>query len=445
MVDARRRRGSTRSPASTPSAISRRWKSARDLPRPAPPASARASRPADAPQRRAPACAASGSAASRSRRCTAARASPGRPAAASRSSRRGRRPRGACPGSTRAAMTASARSTCCQTVARSAWSSPSGWKNGTASSRIAGVVGGEQVLRPARAAARRRCRRASRRPDVALALEEHEPLRPVAVGVLRPRRRAAAGRAAAPSGRARAASRPAPGRRRACPSRRPSTARARAAPGSGPARCARARAGSPAGRRPPSPTATAAGATRAPAGDAPSRTGSRPRSSSARRARSRRCGRSDAPVMRKLSALGRGGDDRRGTAAGATGRRRTAASSPPDRSMTVPPAASMRKKPSREAPADVGVGHRRAGRRRVPSRVKRDRHGVGAVVAVERDVVREQEATRRAVEHFDRELELVAVARRPAAHLDQAARVLVDPAAAARQPSRRPTARRAGA
>ena len=37
---------------------------------------------------------------------------------------------------------------------------------------------------PARAPARRRCRRASRRPDVALAIEEHEPLRPVAVGVL---------------------------------------------------------------------------------------------------------------------------------------------------------------------------------------------------------------------------------------------------------------------
>ena len=86
--------------------------------------------------------------------------------------------------------------------------------------------------------------------DAALALEEHEPLRPVAVGVLLLRRRAPAGRASARTGRARAAARPGPGTRRACPSRRRSTAPGRAARGSGSARCARTTAGSPAAARP---------------------------------------------------------------------------------------------------------------------------------------------------------------------------------------------------
>ena len=62
----------------------------------------------------------------------------------------------------RARSRASARSTCCQIVACSACASPSAWKNGTDSSRIAASSRREQVLGEREHAARTRCRRASR-------------------------------------------------------------------------------------------------------------------------------------------------------------------------------------------------------------------------------------------------------------------------------------------
>ena len=89
---------------------------------------------------------ASGSGGSPSRHCTGARAWRGPPAAASRSNRRGRRRRGACRGSRAAPITFSARSTCPQIVAFSAWSSPSGWKNGTISSSSDASSEADEVL-----------------------------------------------------------------------------------------------------------------------------------------------------------------------------------------------------------------------------------------------------------------------------------------------------------
>ena len=162
-----------------------------------------------------------------------ARASPGRPAAASRSSRRGRRPRGACRQS-RAARSARARARRAPARWRAAPSaSPSGWKIRHSSSRIAAsppairywasASSGQNTMSPCE----------SPGTDAALALEEHEPLRPVAVGILALAYAQQQLAHRLPCGRARAATRPDPGTRRACPSRRPSTARGRAARDSG--------------------------------------------------------------------------------------------------------------------------------------------------------------------------------------------------------------------
>ncbi len=66
-----------------------------------------------------------------------------------------------------------------------------------------------------------------------------------------------------------------------------------------------------------------------------------------------------------------------------------------------------------EATAELGIG---IGTHDDAAAVLReaDRHGLGAVVAGERHVMREQESARRARENLDRQLELVAVRRRAA-------------------------------
>ena len=128
-----------------------------------------------------------------------ARASPGRPAAASRSSRRGRRPPARCRRSCAArsararARRAPDRAGACRAVA-----SRSGWKNGSSveDRRVAAreQVLGEREQRPEHDVAVRVAG-----ADAALALEEHEPLRPVAVAAFCAfESRAATGRASAP-------------------------------------------------------------------------------------------------------------------------------------------------------------------------------------------------------------------------------------------------------
>ena len=90
------------------------------------------------------------------------------------------------PGMTRFLINVSARSACCQTVAGSPASGPRASKNGTRSSStlpspVAMRYCASTTQRPEDDVAVRIAG-----PDVALAVEEHEPLRPVAIGILLP-------------------------------------------------------------------------------------------------------------------------------------------------------------------------------------------------------------------------------------------------------------------
>jgi hypothetical protein len=86
----------------------------------------------------------------------------------------------------------------------------------------------------------------------------------------------------------------------------------------------------------------------------------------------------------------------------------------------------------RKAPTEIGVGehaHHEA------LLVARDgcEDGFGAVVAVNRQMIRDQQPPRRPFEHVDGQPQLVPVDRRPAAHLEEPAGMAVDPARAARR------------
>ena len=234
--------------------------------------------------------------------------------------------------------------------------SPSGWKNGTTSSRIdasseASRYCAEREQRPEDDVAVR-----VGRPDAALALEEHEPLRPVAVGVLvgedaqqqvaqrlpAAERQQQLDRTLADVARAPAAAR--------------STARGRAARGSGSARCGRTRAGCPADRRRRSRTDCAAGALNAtgPAIAVQNRVAAASSSARCRRGR----GRGDqAAGDAEADARRRRGDHRqeRLPTRPPVGEQHLVAA---HRSMVVPACGSMRKHAVGEAAADVGVGDR---------------------------------------------------------------------------------------
>src|SRR5262245_56201977 len=86
----------------------------------------------------------------------------------------------------------------------------------------------------------------------------------------------------------------------------------------------------------------------------------------------------------------------------------------------------------REATGDVTLDPRADDDPRTV-RSELDRRRVSTVVAVERDVIGHQKATRAVGENLDRQVQLVAIDRRPRAHLNDAAVVLVDPATAARR------------
>ena len=83
-----------------------------------------------------------------------------------------------------------------------------------------------------------------------------------------------------------------------------------------------------------------------------------------------------------------------------------------------------------KAASHVGVGQARDDHTPVVARPARG-HGVRAVIAVQRDVVGHEKAARGAVQHAHREPQLVPVHRRPAAHLEQQVRLGVKPARAA--------------
>ena len=107
-------------------------------------------------------------------------------------------------------------------------------------------------------------------------------------------------------------------------------------------------------------------------------------------------------------------------------------SSPPTRSIVVSRARLDAEEALREAAPDVGVGGRSDDDAiAVPGEMHR--HRVGAVVTVERDVMRYEEAAGRPRDDLDRQVQLVTIDRRPGAHLDHAAGVLVEPATAVRR------------
>jgi hypothetical protein len=85
----------------------------------------------------------------------------------------------------------------------------------------------------------------------------------------------------------------------------------------------------------------------------------------------------------------------------------------------------------RKASPDVAVGGR-ADDDAVAIRGELDGDRIGAVVTVDRDVMRDEEAAGRSGEHLDRQVQRVTIDRRPAAHLDQVGAVLVQPATAVR-------------
>ena len=97
-----------------------------------------------------------------------------------------------------------------------------------------------------------------------------------------------------------------------------------------------------------------------------------------------------------------------------------------------------------KAASHVGVGQARDDHTPVVARPARG-HGVRAVVAVQRDVVGHEKAARGAVQHAHREPQLVPVNRRPAAHLEQQVRLARRASARRWASSRTRTARRAGA
>ena len=334
-----------------------------------------------------PACAASGTCSVTVHALHRRSRMAGSPAGASRSSRRGRRPRAACPGSRalrsrrararRAARSSRARRARRPRRGRTAPTSSRIDASSDASRYCASASTGQKTMSPCESSG----------TDVALALEEHEPLRPVAVRVLvaEDAQQQVAHRLA--SGRARAAARRVPGRRRACPSRRPSTARDRAARGSGSARRARTRAGSPGGARRRRRAATSRPAAGGAARSCRARTARRVRDRRRGPTRRRRLRPASTrwPVIRKPTDRDAARHEHE---EGLIPRLRPSAkssSSPPTASMVVPRAGSMRKQPSgKRRPTSLSGGAPSATPR--SSRASAQRHGVRAVVAAERHV-----------------------------------------------------------
>jgi hypothetical protein len=85
-----------------------------------------------------------------------------------------------------------------------------------------------------------------------------------------------------------------------------------------------------------------------------------------------------------------------------------------------------------EAATEIGVGEQT---NRHALSVARDlrRDGFRSIVAIHREMIRDQESPRRSLEHVDGQPQLVAVRRRPAADLEKPPRIAVDPARTARR------------
>ena len=88
------------------------------------------------------------------------------------------------------------------------------------------------------------------------------------------------------------------------------------------------------------------------------------------------------------------------------------------------------KRPVGKAASDIGVGQACNDHTPVVARPARG-HGVRAVIAVQRDVVGHEKAARGAIQHAHREPQLVPINGGPAAHLEQQLRLGVQPARAA--------------